>query len=77
MKLKGHDLYLQKYTCNELTKKLKRCIVPFNYQTAFISNFISTASKLSIKKKKAAKIEFNKTSFVGDKYRKIYFVLEK
>lgn len=51
MKLKGHDLYLQKYTCNELTKKLKRCIVPFNYQTAFISNFISTASKLSIKKK--------------------------
>lgn len=48
MKLKGHDLYLQKYTCNELTKKLKRCIVPFNYQTAFISNFISTASKLSI-----------------------------
>lgn len=23
MKLKGHDLYLQKYTCNELTKKVK------------------------------------------------------
>lgn len=65
MKLKGHDLYLQKYTCNELTKKLKRCIVPFNYQTAFISNFISTASKLSIIKKKRQKLNLTKLVLSG------------
>lgn len=51
MKLKGHDLYLQKYTCNELTKKLKRCIVPFNYQTAFIFNCVKTFNN----KKKSGK----------------------
>lgn len=65
MKLKGHDLYLQKYTYNELTKKLKRCIVPFNYQTAFISNFISTASKLSIIKKKRQKLNLTKLVLSG------------